>query len=141
MFIVIGIFSILAGCFAFSQVKIMIVLSSLSDSMWHESGFSLMVSLLLILAGALSIASYDGERKQFVACADLAFMLSFFFAVINYNSGFMPVWTFFSVFMIFLYSIWIFRHPDQINNSSETESFIDPELSNKDEDDHDNNTL
>lgn len=66
MFIVIGILSILAGCFVFWQASLLSLLSQWAINLNSVTGAFAVLSFALILAGAFSIASKEGKNRGFV---------------------------------------------------------------------------
>ncbi|NLE20248.1 MAG: hypothetical protein GX623_05455 [Clostridiales bacterium] len=66
MFTAFGILSILAGIFVFFQGSMLSALSNLADSSSRSpvAGSFMVVAILLIIAGAFSIGSSGGAKKE-----------------------------------------------------------------------------
>lgn len=65
MFTVVGILSILAGCFVFNQAYSLIRVATLLNRSTSIGIMFALVALGLILSGAFTVASKDGSKHSF----------------------------------------------------------------------------
>lgn len=119
MFIVFGILSILAGAYIFQQGDTLSRLSSLSDYSANLPGIFLIVGLSLIVAGSMSIASHDGERRKFIIGSAISYGISFVASTVEFSTGDMAIWSVLSIITMIIYIIWLVRHRDK------TETYYD----------------
>jgi hypothetical protein len=119
MFIVLGILSILLGCFVFSKSSIFLNYSLIFDDMWARSASYIAVSLSLIIAGSISIASHDGKRARFVYRAMLFYLFSLVSSLIQVNHGYMPLFSLASGALSIYYAVWVFRHRYLVQTNSD----------------------
>ncbi len=132
MFIVIGVLSILVGLFVFSQANTLLRLSMLTDAHYDISGTFLLVSFAFIFAGAMMIASKDGQKTKLLSASLYSYIILFILAVINFQMGDMAIWTFVSGGMIAFLIIWGIRHSDPNKKLPKEETYIDPDMVEKD---------
>lgn len=134
MFIVIGILSILAGCYVFNQASYLIRLASIVQNVSSTGGMYAIVAICLILGGTFIVASKDGSKRAFIVRASWMFLISFIISVIHFSYGEFPIWTFISGAIFIFLSVWLFlNHTPRVKESPEYEEYIDPEKAKRNE--------
>jgi hypothetical protein len=131
MFIVIGILSILAGCFVFNQAFVMIRLASFAGTISDMGTWFGIVAFCLILAGAFSIASMNGSKHSFLQACVWIYGGAFIASITHFQYGDLALWTVACAGMVILISVWLARHAPQPPPVEETVTFVDPERVHK----------
>lgn len=126
VFIVIGILSILAGCFVFNQAFLLIRLAQFAGSSTTIGSLFVIVALGLILAGAFEIASQGGQKRGFLRVSLWCYGGAFLAAVTRFNYGDFGIWAVLSALMVIVLSIWLGTHK-RVDPQEETIEYIDPD--------------
>lgn len=125
MFIVIGILSILAGCFVFNQAFLLIRLAQFAGSSTTIGGMFAIVSLCLIIAGAFAIASQGGQKRGFLQVGLWCYGGAFLASVSHFNYGDFGIWAVLSALMVIVLSVWLSTHK-RVDPQEETIEYVDP---------------
>ena len=126
MFIVIGILSILAGCFVFNQAFLLIRLAQFAGSSTTIGSLFAIIALALILSGAFEIASQGGQKRGFLQVAMWCYGGAFLAAVSHFNYGDFSIWAILSALMVIVLSVWLGTHK-RIDLQEETIEYVDPD--------------
>lgn len=126
MFIVIGILSILAGCFVFNQAFLLIRLAQFAGSITTIGGSFAIVALGLILSGAFEIASQGGQKRGFLHVGMWCYGCAFLAAITHFNYGDFAIWAVLSAFMVIFLSVWLGTHKS-VDPQEETIEYVDPD--------------
>lgn len=129
MFIVFGILSILAGCFVFNQAYSMIRLVQFAGATSDIGTWFAVVSICLILGGALSVASMNGEKRRFLRASIWIYGGAFLAALTHINYVDMMIWTIVCAAMVIIYNVWLSQHsPVPVE---ETTTYVDQDKVHK----------
>lgn len=126
MFTVVGILSILAGCFLFLYSYIIVSLFRFLNLLSEPGMTYMLVSFCLILGGAFSIASHDGQKRTFVVDSFLLFFGSFLISSLRIIYCDATLLIIISAVLFSAYLIWLFQHPAAIHedeNQPNTDEF------------------
>lgn len=132
MFIVVGILSILAGCFVFNQaysaINIALALNRSADA-------GVMIALVafgLILSGAFAVASKDGSKRPFLFVSFGVCFLAFLISITHFVYNILLICTFVTLGLLVFYVISICHLDRKIkaDDQPEFEEFYDPDHAN-----------
>jgi hypothetical protein len=116
MFTALGILSLVAGIMVFFQSSTMISLESLAAAFGATNnnlgGMFAIVAILLIVGGALSIASNSGEKRGFVKASAWLWGITAVIGFANFSSGDMKIWAVACGVLCAIYVGWMRNHPD-----------------------------
>lgn len=131
MFIAIGILSILAGCFVFSQASSMIRLAQFAGSISDMGTWFGIVAICLILGGAFSVASENGSKRGFLQACVWVYGGAFMVSISHFSYGDLSIWTVVCAVLVIVFSVWLVRHAPKSESFEETVSYIDPDKVHK----------
>jgi hypothetical protein len=133
VFIVVGILSILAGCFVFNQAYSAINIALALNRSADAGVMIALVAIGLILSGAFAVASKDGLKRSFLFISFGVCFLAFLISITHFVYNILLICTFVTLGLLVFYVILI-CHLDrktQVNDQPEFEEFFDPDCVNK----------
>ena len=126
MLIVIGILSILVGCFVFNQAFLLIRLAQFAGSSTTIGAMFAIVSLCFIIAGAFAIASQGGQKRGFLQVGMWCYGGAFLASVTHFNYGDFGIWAVISALLVIVFSVWLGTHR-RVDPQEETIEYVDPD--------------